>query len=78
MVVCHVWDPWTGRNTITHFTLNTLDLIDKDSWIVDSRATSHMCANPNLFDTHAPTTNPSPVYLLDGTIKMVHHIRTVN
>lgn len=34
-------------DSILHYAYSTLSLIDKDSWIVDTGASSHICSNIN-------------------------------
>ncbi|KAL0448952.1 UNVERIFIED_CONTAM: hypothetical protein Slati_1451600 [Sesamum latifolium] len=53
------------------------DVIDCGTWIVDSGATRHVCANLNLFTHYHKSNNHTEVSLPDGSKQPVAHIGTV-
>ena len=46
--------------------------LEKGSWIIDTRASNHMCHDLNLFDEITNTNPPLLVFLLDGSTHLVH------
>ncbi|XP_058008156.1 uncharacterized protein LOC110669723 [Hevea brasiliensis] len=50
---------------------------DLGEWIIDTRATTHMCNNLDLFSTHKKLANSNYVTLPNGTNKTVSHIGTI-
>jgi hypothetical protein len=39
------------------------DHVQMTEWVVDSGASSHICANQNWFSTYSPLHPPHPIYL---------------
>lgn len=60
--------------------LNSLrsDMMDKDSWILDTGATAHMCNNLESSNTYKELLKFTPIFLPDGSIKAVTHKGYVN
>ncbi|KAL0345251.1 UNVERIFIED_CONTAM: hypothetical protein Sradi_4356400 [Sesamum radiatum] len=56
------------------------DLYDNlsNSWIVDTGATNHMCANKHILHSILPSSQPTLVYLPDGTTQSVTHKGSVS
>ena len=61
-----------------HITLNTIDLFKPGTWILDTGASNHMCAENCLFENFETTKNPLPVHLPDGSIKFVNHTGNIH
>lgn len=57
---------------------SNLNLIDasRGVWIVDTRATNHMC-DLKLFDSVKPIASPKPVHLSNATSIKVTHAGTI-
>ncbi|KAL0361434.1 UNVERIFIED_CONTAM: Retrovirus-related Pol polyprotein from transposon RE1 [Sesamum radiatum] len=72
-IQAHYADDYAGMN----FTFSGIEYLAKDTWIIDSGATSHMCSNSNLFH-NLDTSISSSIFLLDGTIKQVTQSGLVN
>lgn len=64
--------------SILNHACNTAFLYDCPSYIVDSRASSHMCNNLNTFANYTHPDLPTPVHLPDNTTKLVTAIGNVN
>ncbi|KAL0323331.1 UNVERIFIED_CONTAM: Transcription factor TGA5 [Sesamum angustifolium] len=62
----------------TDFTFSGTEHLTEDTWIIDSRATSHMCSNPNAFHNLHPSASISSIFLPDGSTKQTQSIRLVN
>ncbi|KAK6125100.1 hypothetical protein DH2020_041164 [Rehmannia glutinosa] len=58
---------------LNHHALTTLESLDKDSWILDTGASKHMCASPSLMQNLVPISSPVSDCLPDGTTKVVTH-----
>jgi hypothetical protein len=58
----------------TFFALSTLTAEFKDSWIIDSGASMHMCSSVDNLTSYELQKDYIPVFLPDGSIKCVKHI----
>lgn len=71
------FNDFAGMSTL-HFAFSILSVLDSGSWIVDSGTSNHMCNDFSLLQTPNNVQSITPVYLLDGSIRMVHHIGDVS
>lgn len=63
--------------TILKNALNTLDLLETRTWIIDTWASNHMCIDLNLINHPTILIKLAPMYLLDRLIKTIHHVGNV-
>ncbi|KAK6146761.1 hypothetical protein DH2020_020630 [Rehmannia glutinosa] len=56
-----------------HYALTTLEILEKDSWILDTGASRHMCSSSTLMTNIVPITSSVSVCLPDGATKLVTH-----
>lgn len=54
-----------------HFAFSILLSMDETEWIVDSGASTHICANPKLLYTTYKLDAPTTIILPDGTLRTV-------
>lgn len=54
-----------------HFAFSVLPSMLETEWIIDSRASSHICSNPELLYTTHQLEKPTVIYLPDGSSKSV-------
>lgn len=54
-----------------HSNFNVLPSMEKTEWIVDSRASSHICCNLELLHTTYKLDSPTMIFLPDGTSRLV-------
>ncbi|KAL0446187.1 UNVERIFIED_CONTAM: Retrovirus-related Pol polyprotein from transposon RE1 [Sesamum latifolium] len=52
------------------------EINDLDFWIVDTGATNHMCAKLSMLSKHSSPSQPTHVFLPDGTSQPVHLLGT--
>ena len=63
--------------TILKYALNTLDLLETRTWIINTWASNHMCIDLNLISHPTILIKLTPMYLLDRSIKTIHHVGNV-
>ncbi|XP_011078646.1 uncharacterized protein LOC105162338 [Sesamum indicum] len=63
-------DNFAGNSTISTSVISS-------TWIIDSGATNHICADISLFDSYTKLTNPPVIHLLNGHSQKVSHIGSV-
>lgn len=70
-MACH--DDFAGTSSFSHaFSCNnSYNSKTKGIWIVDTRASTHMCCDMKLMFNIKPVQNMIPVTLPDGSIKIV-------
>lgn len=58
-------------NSLAHCFVST------NSWILNIGATSHICRDKSFFKSLVPLQSPSPLFLPDGSSKIIHIARNV-
>lgn len=67
-----------STTTAFHATFDTLERLKLGTWIIDTGATTHVCADPEQFIKLSSTPYPILVNLPDGSIKYVTQYGDVN
>lgn len=59
-----------------HFAFSVVPSMDEVSWIIDSRASAHVCSNKNMMSSFSKLSKPVKVHLPDGSTKVVYYSGT--
>ncbi|KAK4386640.1 hypothetical protein Sango_2534600 [Sesamum angolense] len=68
----------TGESAGMNFTFSGVEYLNKDAWIIDSGATSHMCSDSKAFHTLNVSASVLSIFLPDGSTKQVTQSGFVN
>ncbi|KAL0333139.1 UNVERIFIED_CONTAM: hypothetical protein Scaly_2215400 [Sesamum calycinum] len=68
----------TGEYAGMNFTFYGVEYLNKDAWIIDSGATSHMCSDSKAFHTLNKSASVLSIFLPDGSTKQVTQSGFVN
>ncbi|KAH7566308.1 hypothetical protein JRO89_XS08G0135500 [Xanthoceras sorbifolium] len=73
-------DEYAGKTLIPefHYALSTVNILGSSTWIVDTGASIHVCANISLLTKPKAMNQRTPVFLPDGSVNHVKHTGNVN